>query len=147
MFGTQVFLRGLMADSSIFPYSAALPDVTGNSSIYVGLTASYAYNFIIMKHFFIALNLSSSIEFGKAVTVLDFGELLSNHYPILHIKPRLVAGINKPKWYFGVTTTKDYFVQLLRPDDDRYTFLFRSGSVRVFFGHRFNWFSRKQIKD
>ena len=147
MFGAQVFLRGLLADSSIFPSTLGFPEVTGNSSLYVGLTASYAYNFIIKRYYFLALNLASSVEFGKAVTILDQGQTYSNHYPVLSIKPRLVAGINKPRWYLGIAANKDYFVQLVRPDDDRYTFLFRAGSFRIFYGHRFNWFSRRQIRD
>jgi len=147
MLGTQVFLQGMMGDSSIFPSAAGLPNVTSNSSVYLGLTTAYAYNFVIKKHFFLALSLSSTLELGKAVTVLNHTDRYTNHYPILHLQPRIVLGINKPKWYFGASVRRDYYQQLFKPDDSRFDFVFNSATFKVFYGHRFNWLSRKQLRE
>ena len=147
MFGSQLFLQGVVGDSSIFPKQTALPEVTTHSSIYLGFTVAYAYNLIIKKHYFMALTLSSSIEFGKAVTVLNTGDRYRNRLPILHLQPRLVAGINKPKWYAGVSLMRDYFVPIFTSNENQFEFSFRSGNVRLFYGMRFNWLSRKQLKE
>jgi hypothetical protein len=145
MFGTQISLQALQGDSSIFPQSAGLPEVTGRGSLYMGLTTAYAYNFIIKKHYFIALSLATAIEFGKVVTMLNHAEKYTNHTPSMHFQPRVVAGINKPKWYLGMSIVGDYFMQTFVPDDTRFEFRIRSGNIRFFVGRRFNWLSRKQL--
>jgi len=147
MMGTQVFLQGLSGDSSIFPSVTNLPAVTNYSSLYIGFTSAYAYNFIIKKNFYIAMSLSSSIEFGKAVTVINHTDYYGNRYPIMHIRPRVVAGINKPRWYFGASMNKNYFVQLVQNGKYPIDFSIRSGSFKIFYGYRFNWLSRKQLQD
>ena len=147
MLGAQVFLQGMMGDSSIFPSSAGLPNVTSNSSVYLGLTAAYAYNFVFEKYYFLAMALSSTLELGKAVTLLNHNERYTNHYPILHLQPRIVLGINKPKWYFGASIRRDYYQQLFKPDDSRFDFVFNTVTFKVFYGHRFNWLSRKQLRE
>jgi len=147
MVGTQIFLQGLSGDSSIFPAVTNLPAVTSHSTLYVGLTTAYAYNFIIKKDYYIALSLSSAIEFGKAVTIINHDEYYSNRYPTMHIRPRISTGINKPHWYLGVSMNKNYFVQLVQNGKYPIDFSFRSSSFKVFFGYRFNWFSRGQLHD
>lgn len=145
MFGSQISLQGLVGDSSIFPASAGLPEVTTHSSLYLGFTTAYAYNFIIKKHYFMALTLASSIEFGKAVTVINHNDRYNNRMPIIRFQPRAVVGINKQKWYLGGSVSGDYFIQLFQPSDSRFDFKIRSANVRLFFGRRFNWLSRKQL--
>jgi len=147
MLGNQIFIQGLVGDSSIFPAVTNLPAVTSHSTLYVGLTTAYAYNFIIKKDYYIAMSLSSAIEFGKAVTIINHDEFYDNRYPTMHIRPRIATGINKTHWFLGVSMNKNYFVQLVQNGKYPIDFSFRSSSFKVFFGYRFNWFSRGQLDD
>lgn len=147
MVGTQIFLQGLRGDSSIFPNVTNLPAVTSHSALYVGYTMAYAYNFIFKKGYYLATSLSTTIEFGKAVTVINHDEFYGNRYPTMHIRPRIVAGVNKPRWFLGASMNNNYFVQLVQNGKYPVDFSFRSSNFKLFFGYRFNWLSRKQLRE
>ncbi len=147
MLGSQIFLQGLKGDSSIFPSNSKfsnLPLVTIHSSLYIGLKMAYAYNFIIKKHFFVALTLASALEFGKSVSELEDGEVFPHYKPILHLQPRASIGLNKPKWYVGASYNRDTFLDLSSSEYKELVYSFRSENFRLFFGMRFNWLSRKK---
>lgn len=148
LIGGNFMMQGLTADSSIFPVNstfAHLPNVVQNNGLYFGALGAYAYNFIIRKHFFVSLSLSTTIQFGTSTVTHDDGESNSFNLPIFHLQPRIALGINKVKWYAGFSAVQDSYFELENNDNKPYTYNLNSGNFRIFLGRRVNWLSKGQL--
>ncbi|RLD67959.1 MAG: hypothetical protein DRI84_01075 [Bacteroidetes bacterium] len=148
LLGAQVFYQELEGDSSLFPSNTdfdTLGPVISHSALYFGLVSAYAYNIVVLKHYFISLSLSATIQFGKTASMLETGEIYGGYMPVLHFQPRVAVGINKVKWYAGASFVRDSFVEITDGNASEFNFSFRSGNFRIFLGRRFNWLSRKEL--
>lgn len=144
LLGFHMMVLGINADSSFMPSNTIFKNdtmVNEHLAYYVGAISAYAYNFVIMKHYFISMSLSANVQLGIISNKLN-GELQSSGYiPVLHLQPRAAIGINKPKWYAGVSFVNDTFVELPTDRRDVWNYTFTSGNYRIFLGYRFDWFN------
>jgi hypothetical protein len=148
MFGGDVFLQGIGADSSIFPSGSGfdtLPAVVSHSALYFGFTNAYAYNFVFFKNYFVSLSLAAIVQVGKTGSKLEDGTGAGNYKPILHIQPRFAMGYNSHKWYAGLSFVRDVYMEIADTEKGQITYAFESGNFRFFMGMRFGWLTKKTL--
>jgi len=141
LLGAQIFTQGLRADSSFFPSESIfgeLPETRKHTATYMGFSVAYAYNFIVRQQYFASLSLLANIKLGYASTVLVDGTRYSGTIPVFHFQPRFAMGVNKPKWYAGVSLVNNIYSELNDQKDQQWAFTFSSGNYRIFLGWRFN---------
>jgi len=146
LLGGQIFFQGVVGDSTFFPqqsFFGDLPKAKGHSATYIGVLTAYAYNFIILKHYFFSVSMMGSIHLGATYTLMESGNEYTNILPVLHLQPRVALGMNRPKWYAGMSFVKDTYVELVDKKDSDWSYTFYSGNLRIFLGYRFDWFSEK----
>jgi len=146
LMGGDIFFQKIHADSSLFPHDIfpeISPESVNHQGLYFGILTAYAHNFIIKKQFFISLSLMASIHLGFTQTNHNGEEYTNEAIPVLHLQPRSSFGINRPKWYAGLSFVTDAYGEIVDEKEEDISYAFSSGHYRIFFGWRFNWFSEK----
>ena len=147
MMGGHLQLQSIQADSSILPEKSVFedqPPAVAHRALYFGIITAYAYNFIIKKHYFASLSLLANLQLGSAKTKLEDGTIYSGFVPVFHLQPRIAIGINRPKWYAGVSFVNDVITELYNEENKDWALSFASGNFRIFMGYRFDWFEKKK---
>jgi len=147
MIGGHFQMQGIRADSSFIPTKSVFkeqPPVIAHQGLYFGIITAYAYNFIIRKHYFASLSLLANMQLGSAYTKMEDGTIYTGFVPVFHLQPRLAIGVNRPKWYAGVSFVNDIITELYNKENKDWTLSFASGNYRIFLGYRFGWFSKEK---
>jgi len=150
MIGGHILMQSIHADSSIIPTQSIFedqPPAIAHQGLYFGIITAYAYNFIIRKQYFASLSLLANLQLGSAKTKMADGTIYSGFVPVFHLQPRLAIGVNKPKWYAGVSFVNDVITELYNKENEDWSLSFASGNYRFFVGYRFNFFDKKNKKN
>ncbi|NDW08485.1 DUF4421 family protein [Dysgonomonas sp. 520] len=127
LLGMGVFLSKIDTGNSI---------LMGDKSVYnnfqFGVSGGYAYNWAIHRKWFIAMSVTTGINFGSD-KINTFGKQRLEVYPTVF--PRFAAGYNRANWSIGLSYLSNFIFPSFSEDSN---IGLNSGNFRLSYIHRFD---------
>ncbi len=79
-------------------------DISGFSSVNIGITAGYTYTLVFLKNFFINMSLVPGIGYKRSVMYDNNNELYRNDGASMRLVGRIALGYEHPEFFLGITS-------------------------------------------
>ncbi len=154
LLGGYFSLLAIAGDSSLIPIEVKnninpKNDIVASVAFNYGPAFGYIQTFIIHKHYFVTMSLILGISMQKINTYTVNPEYNVDKNAISgRTQARLAFGINKDKWFLGISAINDNYAFNNKNDNKDISRLnYEFGNVRFFYGRRFNVKKLKTEKD
>lgn len=141
LLGTFFSLYSISADSVIFPDSLKdrfKPEVQFKDagSLTWGISFGYTYTFIFHKYWFVNLYTLPGLSVQQYYSTNAYSEQTKSKVSLaIAFQSRIAFGYNRPRYYIGFSAMgNNYTIN----NDKRSSLNYSYGSVRLYYGYRFN---------
>lgn len=141
LLGTFFSLYSINADSVIFPDSLKdhfKPEVQFKDagSLTWGISFGYTYTFVFGKYWFANLYTLPGLSIQQYYSTNAYNEATKSNVSLgLSLQSRFSIGYSKPRYFFGFSFLGNNFTI---NNDKNSTLNYKYGTVRLFYGYRFN---------
>ncbi len=141
LLGTFFSLYSINADSVIFPDSLkdrfkSEVQFKDAASFTYGISFGYTYTFVFHKYWFINIYTLPGFSVQQYYSTNAYSQQTKSNVELgLAMQTRIAFGYNRPKYFFGFSALgNNYTIN----NDKKSSLNYNYGSVRVYYGYRFN---------
>lgn len=127
LIGTGVYLNNINTGTELL-----FGEKTDNNNFQFGISAGYAFNWVINRYWLVSLSVTTGIHFGSE-KINTFGKQALEVYPTVF--PRFAANYHRPDWSIGLSFLSNFIFPSFSEDSN--TGL-SSGNFQVTFVKRFD---------